>query len=509
VRSPDSIYPVHFQHGPRMSFDEVVRLAQQRGFFFKSAESYPNAPAGFLDYGPLGVGLRGRLVELWRRSVVKKDGMLEIDGSQILPRAVFEASGHLASFTDPLVRCSKCGSVFRPDKLVEEKTGKQVPEKLEDAEYDSLMDKSGVKCLKCGAKLSGTSRFNMMFRVGIGPSMEEAYLRPETCQSIFVDFPLLFKTQRVKLPVGIAQVGRSFRNEIAPRQGLIRLRELNQAEVEVFFNPGKLDSPRFDWAQSEVLSFRYPDGKDARISVAEGIADGVVPNRLVGHYLALMAKFYEVAGIRPEGLRFRVLSEEDRAFYSKAAFDLEVKLSMGWLELVACNYRGDYDLGRHAKVSGTDFTVDDGGEKVLPHVFELSMGVDRSVYAVMESSMTGEGDRRVMALRPYLAPVQACVFPLVNKDGLQEAAIALFRELQEHLEVFYDESGSIGRRYARADEAGVPFCVTLDYDTLKEDTVTLRSRDTRQQERVAMSDLAGKIVSLTGFPTIRAKARQA
>ena len=191
-----------------MSFEEVTRLAQQKGFFFKSADSYPNSPAGFLDYGPLGVSLRNKLVELWRRMIVKRDGMLEVDGSQILPRAVFEASGHLASFTDPFVRCSKCGSVFRPDKLVEEKTKKPVPEKLSDPDYDALMEEAGVRCLKCGSKLVGTSRFNMMFRVGIGPGQEEAYLRPETCQSIFVDFPLLFKTQRVKLPVGVAQVGR-------------------------------------------------------------------------------------------------------------------------------------------------------------------------------------------------------------------------------------------------------------------------------------------------------------
>ncbi|MDE1854197.1 MAG: glycine--tRNA ligase [Thaumarchaeota archaeon] len=488
-----------------MSFDEVVRLAQQRGFFFKTADSYPNTPAGFLDYGPQGVALKNRLVELWRRMVVKKDGMLEIDGSQILPRAVFEASGHLASFTDPFVRCSTCGSVFRPDKLIEEKTKKAVPEKLSDTDYDDLMEKSGVRCLKCGSKLAGTSRFNMMFRVGIGPSQEEAYLRPETCQSIFVDFPLLFKTQRVKLPMGIAQVGKSFRNEIAPRQGLIRLRELNQAEVEVFFNPKKADDPRYDGAQGKVLAFRLADGTDSQLSVASAIEKGVVPSKLAGHYLAMIQEFYESAGIPPESIRFRVLSDEDRAFYSKAAFDLEVKLSWGWVELVACNYRGDYDLGGHARVSGSNFTVDDDGEKVLPHVFELSLGIDRSVFAVIEKSLKGEGDRRVMALKPYLAPVQVCVFPLVNKDGLQEGAKALADELRDTLDVFYDDSGGIGRRYARADEAGVPFCVTLDYDTLKDRTVTLRNRDTREQQRVPMAELAAKISALTLYPTIRKK----
>jgi len=491
-----------------MQFDEVVRMAQQRGFFFKTAESYPNAPAGFLDYGPLGVALKNRLIELWRRTIVKRDGMLEIDGAQILPKAVFEASGHLSNFTDPLVRCSNCGSVFRPDKLVGEKTGNQVPEKLSDAEYDALMEKSGVKCLKCGSKLRGTTRFNMMFKVGIGPAEEEAYLRPETCQSIFVDFPLLFKTQRVKLPIGMAQVGRSFRNEIAPRQGLIRLRELNQAEVEVFFNPKNTDAPRFQWAKAELLSFRMADGTDAKMTVADGISRGVIPNLLIGHYLALVTRFYEAAGISRESQRLRILSDEDRAFYSKAAYDLEVRISIGWLELVACNYRGDYDLGRHAKVSGSDFTVDDGGEKVLPHVFELSLGVDRSTYAVIESSMKEEGDRRTMALRPYLSPIQVCVFPLVNKDGLQEEAAKVYAELQESFDAFYDESGSIGRRYARADEVGVPACLTVDYDTLKDATVTLRDRDTRSQERVGISELVPKIAELTRFPRSREPAAE-
>ena len=492
-----------------MSFDEVVRLGQQRGFFFKTAESYPNTPAGFLDYGPLGVGLKDRLVGLWRRVVVKRDGMLEIDGSQILPKAVFEASGHLAGFTDPFVRCAKCGSVFRPDKLIEDKAGKQVPEKLSDADYDKLMEESGVKCLKCGSRLAGTTRFNMMFRVGIGPSQEEAYLRPETCQSIFVDFPLLFKTQRVKLPVGIAQVGRSFRNEIAPRQALIRLRELNQAEVEVFFNPKKADDARFDWAATKQLNFRLPDGADSKSTVAEAIQRGVVPSKLAGHYLALITEFYEAAGIPPDSIRLRVLSDEDKAFYSRAAFDLEVKLSWGWVELVACNYRGDYDLGGHERVSGTNFTVDDEGEKVLPHVFELSLGLDRSIFAIIESSMRGEGDRRVMALKPYLSPTQVCIFPLVNKDGLQEKARELFAELRESFDAFYDESGGIGKRYARADEAGVPVCVTVDYDTLKDGTVTLRDRDTREQQRVSVSDLKARLAALTAPPSIARTPRAA
>jgi glycyl-tRNA synthetase len=486
-----------------MSFDEVNRLALQKGFFFKTAESYPNSPAGFFDYGPLGVSLRNNFVDLWRRAIVRRDGMLEVDGALILPRPVFEASGHLESFTDPLVRCSKCGSVYRPDKLLEEKTKKPVPEKLSDSEYDSKMEEAGIKCLKCGSRLTGTSRFNMMFKVGVGPAGEEAYLRPETCQSIFVDFPLLFKTQRVKLPVGVAQVGRSFRNEIAPRQGLIRLRELNQAEVEVFFDPGKADDPRFDASQSEELTFTKPDGTTATTAVSAAIAKGLVPSRLVGHYLALVARFYRLAGIPESKVRFRILSDEDRAFYSKAAYDLEVSLSIGWVELVACNYRSDYDLSRHSKVSGAEFKVESDGVKVLPHIFELSMGIDRSIYAVLETSMKLEGDRRSLSLKPFLAPFKAGVFPLVNKDGLQEEARRIFDELAEDFEVFYDESGSIGRRYARADEVGVPTCITIDYDTLKDRTVTMRDRDSRQQDRVQVHQLSEKLARLSRYPRIR------
>jgi glycyl-tRNA synthetase len=485
-----------------LSFDEVVRLAHQRGFFFKSAESYPNSPAGFVDYGPLGVLFRNRIIELWRRTIVKRDRMLEIDGAQILPKAVFEASGHLESFSDPFVKCSKCGSVFRPDKLVEDKTGKPVPEKLGDGDYDSLMEQTGVKCLKCGSKLAGTERFNMMFKVDIGPAGEEAYLRPETAQSIFVDFPLLFKTQRVKLPFGVAQVGRSFRNEIAPRQSVIRMRELNQMEVEVFFNPKKADSSKFALDKDKALNFALPDKKESTMKIGDAIDSGLVAFPLVGHYLALIQEFYEATGIPSERMRFRVLSQDERAFYSRAAFDLEIKLSIGWVELVACNYRGDYDLGGHARVSGSNFSVDDDGEKILPHIFELSAGLDRSIYAIMETSLGGEGERRTLSLRPYLAPIQACVFPLVNKDGLQEKANAIYSELRENLDVFYDDSGAIGRRYARADEVGVPYCITVDYDSLNDDTVTVRSRDTRAQERVAAGGLGMKLASLTAYPKL-------
>ncbi len=487
-----------------MSFEETMRLAQQRGFFFKAAESYPNSPAGFWDYGPLGVSMKNKFVELWRRLMVRKDGMLEIDGAQILPKTVFEASGHLSGFSDPIVECGNCHSVYRADRLVEEKTGKITPEKLSDEEYDDLLARNDVRCLNCGHKLSRTRRFNMMFRVGVGATGEEAYLRPETCQTIFVDFPLLFKTQRIKLPIAFAQFGKSFRNEIAPRQGLIRLRELNQAEVEVFFNPRTIrDETKFRGKMKTRLSILLPDGSAVRLTVTDAVEKGLVPNILIGYYLALIEEFYEAAGLDSEKLRFRKLSDAEKAFYAEVAFDLEAQTSIGWVELVACNYRGNYDLSRHAKVSGTNFEVDDGGQKLIPHVFELSMGVDRSLYVLLEEAHRVDGERIYLALRPFLSPIQVGVFPLVNKGGIPEESYRIFLSLREDHDVFYDESGSIGKRYARADEVGVPFCITVDYQSLEDGRVTVRSRDTKSQEREKIDGLGRRLDELLKWPPIQ------
>jgi glycyl-tRNA synthetase len=486
-----------------MSFEEVTRLGLQRGFFFKSVDSYPNTPAGFWDYGPLGVPLRNNFVELWRRMLVRRDGMLEIDGSQIMPKQVFVASGHLEGFSDPIVECPKCHSVYRADQLLQEKTGKTTPEKLQDEQYDKLIEVAKITCPNCHSNLGKTRRFNMMFKVGIGPLSEEAYLRPETAQSIFVDFPLLFKTQRIKLPVGIAQFGKSFRNEIAPRQGFLRLREFYQAEVEVFFNPKKADeNNKFDVALDKVLRLSGPDEPPKEIRAKDAIANGLVPNRLTAYYLSLIQDFYSAAGVSPEKIRLRKLTDEEKAFYSTVAYDLEVDTSVGWLELVACNYRSGYDLEKHATVSKSDFSVLDGDEKVSPHVFELSMGVDRSLYALLEFALTVGGGRKFLRLKPYLAPIKVGVFPLVPKDGLAEEALRVHSDLKNDFESTYDESGSIGRRYARADEIGIPYCLTVDYDSLKDQSVTLRARDDKTQTRVRTAELAAKLSGLVRPPQI-------
>jgi glycyl-tRNA synthetase len=470
-------------------YDEVMNLATRRGYFLRSADSYPNIPAGFWDFGPLGTLFKNRYIELWRRLIVKRDEMLEIDTSEILPRAVFVASGHVGNFADPIVECSNCHSIYRVDKLIEEKVKHAVPEGLPDAEYDALLAENRIVCSNCKNALSGTRRFNMMFKVGIGPAAEEAYLRPETCQGIFVDVPFLFKTQRIKLPKGFAQLGKSFRNEIAPRQGILRQREFYQAEIEVLFNPEKVDLPKFDVALDYKLNISSGDVEPSPVKVSEAIAQGVIPNKLIGYYLYLIQSFYESVGLRTVNIRLRRLSNQEKAFYSAVAFDLEVRTSVGWLELVACNYRSDYDLKQHSEMSKTDFTVDDDGKKVLPHIFELSMGVGRSLYALLDESYRVEETRTYLALPPKVAPIQVAIFPLMSKDGLPEKARAIYDGLRFDLDAMYDESGSIGRRYARSDEAGIPFCVTIDQNTMTGGTVTVRERDSKAQPVVPVVEL--------------------
>jgi glycyl-tRNA synthetase len=476
------------------NYDEVMKLALERGFYFPSCEIYSDAPAGFWEYGPAGVNMKNKFIELWRRELVRCDGMLEIDGCQIMSKSVFVASGHIGNFADPVVKCTKCGSSFRADRYVKEKTGENVLERMAEQEIKALIKKHNLRCPNCNGEFGEVSKFNMMFSVGIGPAAEEAYLRPETCQAIFVDFARVFKTMRGRLPLGIAQVGKSFRNEIAPRQSLLRLREFYQAEIEIFCNPERLNEiPKFEEVENTIL--RLWDGSSIiEVTAEEAISKGLTPNKLITYYLALLVEFYEKTGIDVKRSRFRNLSVDEKAFYASVAFDFEVETSIGWLELVACNYRSDYDLKGHAITSKHNLEVLDSAtqSKVLPHVFELSMGIDRSIYAILEHCYYEDrqhDDRVVLRLKPYLAPISVGILPLMTKEGLDQKARQVNCELKYDFDTFYDESGSIGRRYRRLEEIGTPFAITIDKATMQDDTVTVRHRDTMQQERINISDL--------------------
>ena len=561
--------------------ERVTSLAKRRGYVWPSFELYGGS-AGFFDWGPLGAALKRNVEDQWLHLFVSEEGMLELDSCLINPREVFEASGHIAEFSDLLVDCQgKCGGSFRADHLAEGHHPN--PDTLEAEQVDALLAEKGIVCPECGGPLGKARPFNLMFQTRVGPGEgREGYLRPETAQGIFINFPHLYRLGRERLPFGVVQLGRAFRNEISPRQGVIRLREFNMAEAEVFFHPRERD-----WT-GDIANYRdlelalVPrDGKERRMTIGAAIDGGVMLNRAVAYFVGLTARFLIAVGVDPARLRFRQHLQTEMAHYASDCWDAEALTSFGWVELVGVADRGDYDLSRHQERSGQDLTVfvqydepreldierlapvhralgpmfkreakavaealkaadssaikADGsarvvvqdakghksmvtvpaecfklervkekltGERVLPHVVEPSFGIDRIVWSALEHSYTeraGEGGEVLTVLRlpAAVAPVTAAVLPLVNKDGLEELAVRLDAELKAAgLRTTYDGSGSIGRRYARADEAGVPFSVTVDYQTKEDQTVTIRWRDTSEQIRVPMAHLPGSLREL-------------
>lgn len=474
-----------------MDYETVMNFALKKGFYFPSCDIYPDKSAGFWEYGPLGVNFKNNFVELWRREIIRHDDILEIDGSQIMSKSVFIASGHTKNFTDPIIKCQKCNSTFRADKLIIEKTKINLGENEPLHKYDDLITKNNIHCPKCSNKFLKPTRFNMMFSIGIGPENELAYLRPETCQSIFVDFPRLFKIMRGKLPFGVAQIGKSFRNEIAPRQSILRLREFYQAEIEIFCNPNELNSHQKLLKIDNTLIRISIDGETNVISCKEAVDSKFIPNMLIAYYMGLLTKFYAKTGIDMAKTRFRKLSEKEKAFYSESSFDFEVETTIGWLELVSCNYRTNYDLLNHAKFSKENYSVIDHNEKITPHVFEISMGIDRSLYSILEHNLKNDviNKRTVLMLKPYLAPIHVGILSLLKKDGLEEQADVIYSEMKKNFIAFLDHSGTVGRRYRRLDEIGAPFVITVDYQTMKDQTVTIRIRDDMSQKRIKINEI--------------------
>lgn len=475
--------------------EELLNLALRRGLFYPSAEIYANAPSGFWEYSLAGESIRRKVIEFWRKHLVQKEGFLEIFGCSILPEQVFIASGHLKSFADPIVQCRKCSSLHRADELIAGKTKGIVPESLSTQELDALIEKHEVECPKCKSKnFEKIRKFNMMMGLQVGATGKNpAYLRPETCQNIFLDFGRLQKLSRQQLPLGIAQAGSVYRNEIAPRNTLLRTREFSQIEIEVFFNPKNPTHPRFSEVGDYELNFLLlKDSAIKKISCKEAVKKKIVSSELAAYLLARLQQLYEKIGFKQT--RLRELGENEKAFYAKEAFDLEVLTESGWIELVACNNRSDYDLSGHSKESKKDLSISEGSEKFIPHVFELSAGVDRAVYALLENSYRkekrGPEERAYLDLHSALAPYACAVFPLVSKDGLEEKARAVFLQLQEAgFEALFDEKGSIGKRYARVDEIGVIYAITVDYDSMKGNTVTLRERNSMKQKRIGIEEL--------------------
>ncbi len=440
--------------------ERIVSLCKRRGFIFQSSEIYGGLN-GCWDYGPLGTELKNNLKQYWwRRMVRERDDVVGMDGSILTHRAVLKASGHEDTFSDPMVDCRTCKARLRADQLPEKNGAKQCP--------------------NCGGKdLTEARPFNLMFSTQMGASADPesiAYLRPETAQSIFVQFKNVLDTSRKKLPFGIAQIGKAFRNEINPRNFTFRSREFEQMELEYFCRPEQ---------GMELLDY----WKEERL------------------------KFYEDIGIPREKLHVLTVPDADRAFYSKGTYDIEYEFPFGVQELEGVAYRTDYDLKQHQEASGKplDYFDEETKQRFIPHVVEPSAGVDRTVLALLcnaydEETVTDEKGksetRIVMRFHPRMAPIKVGVFPLLKNN---ELLVAKAREIQaalrSHMNVFYDETGAIGRRYRRQDEAGTPFGVTIDFETLGEkdavllDTVTLRHRDSMKQERVKISELPALLLS--------------
>ncbi|MBI2943526.1 MAG: glycine--tRNA ligase [Candidatus Wallbacteria bacterium] len=428
--------------------EKLTSLCKRRGFIFPSSEIYGGIN-GFWDYGPLGAEMKRNIKEHWWRSMTQdRDDVVGIDSSIVMHPRVWEASGHVESFADPMVDCKSCKSRFRADKLDEYR-----------AEKGAKAPPTG--CPSCGGELTDARKFNLMFKTFVGPvedSASVAFLRPETCQSIFTNFKQVQTVSRKKVPFGIAQMGKSFRNEVTPRNFIFRSREFEQMEMEFFCSP-KDDQRWFE------------------------------------HWVQQRFDWYVGIGVRKEKLRLRAQTADELAHYAKAAFDVEYEFPFGWQELEGIAHRGSYDLEQHAKFSGKDLSYfdEETKEHFLPVVIEPSAGVDRTfltllVDAYAEEQLQEGEERVVLRLHPKIAPVQVGVFPLSKK--LAEPVLELAKSLRKEFRTFYDEAGAIGRRYRRQDEVGTPFCVTYDFESQNDNAVTVRERDSMKQERIPIATLA-------------------
>jgi len=480
--------------------DKIMELAKRRGFFWPSYEIYGGV-SGFITYGPSGAVLKRRIEDKFREFYVRPLGILEIDSSVILPSKVFEASGHVDHFKEPMVECIKCKRKFRADHLLQEQAGMSdtETEKLSLTELKNEIEKRNVHCTECGGVLGEPRYFMTMFATSIGPYSEAVgYGRPEAAQSIFVEFRRLWEQARERLPFGVVQIGHALRNEISPRQGPIRLREFTIMDVEFFFDPEQPNCTLLKDVENETLMLVRAEAKlkgekePITVSTKEALEKGYIKAEWQAYLMVLAKRFLREFGVLDEKQRFMEKLDWERAHYSAQSFDQEIFLERwGWTEVSGHAYRTDYDLKKHMEASGVDMQAFKEGRRFIPHVVEPSFGSDRLVYVAVEYAFQARKDRVLLSLPRELAPIHVGVYPLVSKDGLPQKAWQVYQMLiKEGFMVEFDESGSIGRRYARADEVGTPLGVTIDYDTLRDDTVTIRDRDSWKQVRTQIAQLA-------------------
>ncbi|MBT9146666.1 MAG: Glycine--tRNA ligase [Syntrophomonadaceae bacterium] len=422
---------------------KIVSLCKRRGYIFQSSEIYDGL-ASCWDYGPLGVELKRNIKGLWWRAMTQLRSDIEgLDASIMMHPNVWEASGHLKGFTDLLADCKDCKHRFKVTETQENRT-----------------------CPDCGGELTEARHFNLMFKTHMGPVEKKGtiiYLRPETAQGIYVNFLNVQAVSRRKLPFGIAQIGKAFRNEITPGNFIFRTREFEQMEMQYFVKKNEAE----EWLES---------WKEERM------------------------RWYHTLGIKASALRLHKHTQDELPHYASCAYDIEHKFPFGWQELEGIHNRTDYDLTRHSKHSGKDLSYfeTESKERFIPYIIETSAGVDRTLLACLTDAYAEEEDRVVLRLSPQIAPIKVGIFPLVKRDGMPEIAQKIEETLRPHFKVFYDEVGSVGRRYRRQDEIGTPYCVTVDSETLKNNTVTLRERDSMIQIRLRINEVIEKAKKLIG-----------
>ncbi|MEL3909260.1 MAG: glycine--tRNA ligase [Treponemataceae bacterium] len=435
-----------------ITMEKIVSLCKRRGFVFQSSEIY-GGQSGAWDYGPLGIELKRNISNEWWKAMCRMhDNIVGLDASILMHPRVWEASGHVENFTDPLVDCKKCKQRFRADHLEPEKLEKRI-------------------CPECGGELTDTRKFNLMFKTHIGATDDNSsliYLRPETAQGIYVNYKNIIQSNRMKIPFGIAQIGKAFRNEIVTKNFIFRTCEFEQMEMQFFVKPGE-DEKWFEYWKKERMDF----------------------------YLSL--------GVKKDSLQWHQHGKDELAHYAKDAYDIEFKFPMGFKELEGVHNRTDFDIKRHTEFSGKDLQYIDqenGNERYIPYIIETSAGLTRNVLMFLcnaydEEKVADKGNaddwRTVLRFHPRIAPITVAVLPLMKKDGLAEIAKNIQKELRSEFQTDYDQAGAIGKRYRRQDETGTPFCVTVDYETKEDKTVTLRFRDSMEQVRVPIAELADKI----------------
>ena len=469
-------------------YEEIMEIALSRLIFYPSHEIY-GGKSGFYDFGNVGARIKRKIESYWREFFVRSSNFYELEGSIVTPEVVLKASGHVDEFTDPAVSCKKCGKKYRADKLVEEKESYV----FEDKEsLEAKIKELGIRCKSCKGELGEVFFINLMFSTEIGYDGDKAYLRPETAQNIFTSFLRFFKVEN-KLPLAIAQIGKSFRNEISPRNVLVRLREMTQMEIEYFFDPEENEVEGWDSIKHEKFRIKLQGEKNPKwISGEEFLS--YFDNKILAFFLVKEWQFYKSLGLNEEKMWFRFLEDNETPHYSKANVDMEVETSFGVVEIAGNAYRTDYDLRRHSEFSKKSMEISFNGKKFIPHVVELSMGVDRLIFCLLEHSyVKNEKGWSYFALNPKISPYEVAIFPLMKKDGLKEKARSIESLLKKKFDTYYKETGSIGKRYAKADEIAIPYAITIDYQTLEDETVTLRYRDDGNQERIHINKLLTRI----------------